>query len=50
MEASMDWRLIYRTHADMQALTDALPSGDVSEVQIFDDDDATITFLLVTKH
>jgi hypothetical protein len=49
MESFMDWRLIYRDHADMQAMADALPSTDVNECHIFDDPDDTITFLLVTK-
>ena len=49
METFMDWHLIYRNHADMQALADALPSDAVANVQIFDDGDDAITFLLVTK-
>jgi len=49
MESFMDWRLIYRDHADMQALADALPSTEVADCRIFDDPDDTITFLLVTK-
>ena len=49
MEAFMDWRLIYRNHADMQALALALPTGAVAGYDIFDDDDDTITFLLVSK-
>jgi extracellular factor (EF) 3-hydroxypalmitic acid methyl ester biosynthesis protein len=47
MEAFMDWHLIYRTHDDMQALAAAL--AGVRSVDVFDDDDATITFLLVNK-
>ena len=49
MEAFMDWRLIYRDHADMQALAAALPPSEVADCQIFDDGDEAITFLLVTK-
>jgi len=49
MESFMDWRLIYRDHADMQALADALPSAEVADCRIFDDPDDTITFLLVRK-
>ena len=49
MEAFMDWYLIYRTHADMHALTLALPASEISRVEVFDDEDATITFLLVNK-
>jgi len=49
MESFMDWHLIYRTHADMQAMASALPANEVSSVGIFDDPDKTITFLLVNK-
>jgi extracellular factor (EF) 3-hydroxypalmitic acid methyl ester biosynthesis protein len=48
MEAFMDWRLIYRNHDDMRALAADL-SGGVADVDIFDDDDRTITFLQVSK-
>jgi hypothetical protein len=49
MEAFMDWRLIYRSHDDMRGLAAALPGDGVADVDIFDDDDDTITFLLVSK-
>jgi hypothetical protein len=49
MEAFMDWRLIYRNHDDMHALAAALPADGVADFEIFDDDDDTITFLLVSK-
>lgn len=49
MEAFMDWHLIYRNHADMQALAAALPAREVADCRIFDDNDDAITFLLVTK-
>ena len=49
MEAFMDWRLIYRDHADMQALVAALPAMEVADYEIFDDGDDAITFLLVSK-
>jgi extracellular factor (EF) 3-hydroxypalmitic acid methyl ester biosynthesis protein len=49
MEAFMDWHLIYRNHDDMRALVAGLPVDGVSDFQIFDDDDDTITFLLVSK-
>jgi hypothetical protein len=49
MEAFMDWRLIYRDHDDMRALASALPADRVAGVDIFDDDDDTIAFLLVSK-
>jgi len=49
MEAFMDWHLIYRTHADMEALAAALPASAVASVEIFNDADDTITFLVVNK-
>ena len=49
MESFMDWRLIYRNHADMEKLIEALPAGAVADYQIFDDPDDAIAFLLVTK-
>ncbi|HTX77034.1 MAG TPA: class I SAM-dependent methyltransferase [Terracidiphilus sp.] len=49
MESFMDWRLIYRSHTDMQALANALPRGEMADCRIFDDPDDTITFLLVSK-
>jgi len=49
MEAFMDWHLIYRDHADMQALAAALPPSAVADCRIFDDNDDAITFLLVSK-
>jgi hypothetical protein len=49
MESFMDWRLVYRDDADMQALAESLPSHAVAGCEIFDDDDDTITFLLVAK-
>ncbi len=49
MESFMDWHLIYRDHADMQALIPALPSDSVANTWIFDDPDDAITFLLVRK-
>jgi len=49
MEAFMDWRLIYRTHSDMLALAAALPRSAVADCQVFDDSDAAITCLLVSK-
>lgn len=50
MESFMDWRLIYRDHDDMRALAAALPQELVGTAEIFDDDDdETITFLLVSK-
>jgi SAM-dependent methyltransferase len=49
MESFMDWRLIYRDHAGMEALAAGLPARDVAGYDVFDDDSETIAFLLVTK-
>jgi hypothetical protein len=49
MEAIMDWHLIYRDHAEMQALAAALPSNEVADYEIFDDHEDAITYLLVAK-
>jgi hypothetical protein len=45
----MDWHLIYRNHDDMRALAASLPADTVAGADVFDDDDDTITFLLVSK-
>ena len=50
MESFMDWHLIYRTHDEMHALAAALPAGEAANVEVFDDEHATITFLLVEKN
>ena len=49
MESFMDWHLIHRNHDDMRALAAALPAASVAGFEVFDDDDDTITFLLVSK-
>lgn len=49
MEAFMDWRLVYRSHCEMQLLARALPQGAVASSEIFDDGQGAITYLLVSK-
>jgi hypothetical protein len=49
MESFMNWHLVYRDHAAMQALADVLPPTAVAECNVFDDETETITFLLVAK-
>lgn len=39
-EAFMDWRLIYRTDADMHALAAGLPRNQVADYQVSDDGNA----------
>ncbi|MGC4049770.1 MAG: class I SAM-dependent methyltransferase [Paludibaculum sp.] len=49
MESFMDWHLIYRDHADMQALASALPPDQVESCRVFDDNNEAIIYLLVRK-
>ena len=49
MEAVMDWHLIYRNHAEMQALAAALPPHQVEDYEVFDDHEDAITYLVVAK-
>ncbi len=49
MEAFMDWSLIYRDHAEMRGLAAGLPADQIADLQVFNDPDDTIAFLLVTK-
>lgn len=49
MESFMDWFLVYRNHADMEALAASLPGGSVAEHEVFDDPYDAITYLVVTK-
>jgi extracellular factor (EF) 3-hydroxypalmitic acid methyl ester biosynthesis protein len=49
MEAFMDWSLIYRNHDEMYQLAAALPVLQVADVQVFNDPDYNIAFLLVAK-
>ena len=49
MEAFMDWHLIYRSHADMQEMAAMLPSGEVADCRIFNDDGDAIAFLQIAK-
>jgi hypothetical protein len=48
MESFMDWHLIYRSHAEMRSLVNALPTTEVADFKIFDDDDTNV-FLQVAK-
>ena len=49
MEAFMDWRLIYRDHAQMYNLAADIPAHQVASLEVFNDPDDTIAFLIVTK-
>jgi extracellular factor (EF) 3-hydroxypalmitic acid methyl ester biosynthesis protein len=49
MEAYLDWWLMYRTEADMLALSETLPARHVATRSTFLDTHATIAFLEVLK-
>jgi hypothetical protein len=49
MEAFMDWHLIYRDHSQMYDLMADVPADQVSSIEVFDDPDRAIAFLLVRK-
>ncbi|HUA62895.1 MAG TPA: class I SAM-dependent methyltransferase [Verrucomicrobiae bacterium] len=49
MEAFMDWTLIYRSQAEIHGLAAALPGNEIADLQVFNDPDNTIGFLLITK-
>jgi len=49
MEAFMDWRLTYRDHAQMYNLAAEIPADQVASLEVFNDPDDTIAFLIVEK-
>jgi hypothetical protein len=49
MEAFMDWHLIYRDHAQMINLMADVPADQVAEMEVFNDPDDTIAFLVVRR-
>ncbi len=49
MEAFMDWHLIYRDEAAMEAIADALPREQVTERSVYRDVFQNIVFLEVTR-
>lgn len=49
METFMDWHLIYRTGEEMRALFSELPAGEVSTVEVFEDEIGAIVYAAVEK-
>jgi hypothetical protein len=49
METFMDWRLIYRTPAQVRALAENIPAADVATVEQFCDENRHVTYLRVVK-
>jgi extracellular factor (EF) 3-hydroxypalmitic acid methyl ester biosynthesis protein len=48
MESFMDWHLIYRTMAEIEALADGLPRGEFRSTR-FEDPDRVIGFIEITR-
>jgi extracellular factor (EF) 3-hydroxypalmitic acid methyl ester biosynthesis protein len=49
MEAFMDWRLNYRSAADMFSLTSSIPEDEVSDRRTFSEESGGIVFLAVRR-
>lgn len=49
MEAFMDWRLVYRTAAEVLALADAIPRQRVAAVDQFCDDNRHVAYMRVVR-
>jgi hypothetical protein len=49
MESFMDWKLTYRSRADMVQLTDEIPQAAIRDIHIVAEENQNVIFLLVTK-
>jgi hypothetical protein len=49
METFMDWRLIYRTPAQVRALSSAIAAADVAGIEQFSDENGHVTYMRVIK-
>jgi hypothetical protein len=49
METFMDWRLVYRTPAQVRALADGIAPADVAAVEQFGDENDHVTYMRVVK-
>jgi hypothetical protein len=49
MEAYLDWHLIYRTVAELEAVTAQLPAEAIADQHTFIDEHQTIAFLEISK-
>ena len=50
MEAFMDWNLIYRDEAAMEALAAALPGGAIAQRAVYRDALGNVVYLDLTRH
>jgi len=49
METFMDWRLVYRTPAEVRALADAIPGDEVDTIEQFCDENRHVAYMRVTR-
>jgi hypothetical protein len=49
MEAFMDWRLVYRTPAEVAALADGIPADHVAAIDQFCDENGHVAYLRVVR-
>jgi extracellular factor (EF) 3-hydroxypalmitic acid methyl ester biosynthesis protein len=49
METFMDWRLVYRTPAEVVALADGIPHGEVASIEQFCDENRHVAYLRVVR-
>ena len=49
METFMDWRLVYRTPAQVRALASSIPAADVAGIDQFSDENHHVTYMRVIK-
>lgn len=49
METFMDWRLVYRTPAEVRALADAIPCDEVAAIEQFCDDNRHVAYMRVVR-
>jgi extracellular factor (EF) 3-hydroxypalmitic acid methyl ester biosynthesis protein len=49
METFMDWRLVYRTPAQVRALAELIPADEIETVEQFTDDNRHVAYLRVVK-
>jgi extracellular factor (EF) 3-hydroxypalmitic acid methyl ester biosynthesis protein len=49
MEVYMDWYLLYRTRAEIEAFSEAIPRADIANTDYFEDDMGTIGYLEIQR-
>lgn len=49
LEAFMDWRLIYRSEAEVERFAGAIPSNQISEMKCFREENGNIVFLEIAR-